>query len=174
MLGLFKRQPQTKTPSKESDPKEKRPGVVQPFRSISTLLVGGGLTLAAIAISGIGNWTKDIGGWVQENMAVTQSAPKVDVRSLTIQTIRGASELTTLVFSTEAIIPTSRDLQLGQVVVGSTRLLYIAHGEVRAGVDLAEVKAEDVVWDGRTLTITLPAPKILDSKIDVTRSRVYD
>lgn len=178
MLGLFKRQ-DTKTPAKTkpAEPAEKggkRPGVVQPFRSVPALLVGGGLVLAAMTVNGIGSWTRDIGGWMQENLAVSQSAPKIDVRSLTINKIRGASELTTMVYSTEAIIPTSRDLQLGQVVVGSTKLLYIAYGEVRAGIDLGEVKKEDVVWDGNTLTVTLPAPKILDSKIDVSRSRVYD
>ena len=180
MLGLFKRQttPQTTRPQtakpRKGDPQDQRPAVVQPFRQISTLLVGGGLAVAALAVSGIGNWSKDIGAWFQENLAVTQSAPKVDIQSLTINKIRGASELTTLVFSTEAIIPTGRDLQLGQVVIGSTKLLYIAHGEVRAGIDLSDVKRDDVVWDGNTLTITLPPPKILDSKIDVTRSRVYD
>ncbi|MGD1937867.1 MAG: DUF4230 domain-containing protein [Cyanophyceae cyanobacterium] len=179
MLGLFKRQDTKDTPKrdtklKDTEPKDKRPAVMQPIRSIPALLVGGGLVLAAVTVNGIGNWTRDIGGWMRENLAVTQSAPKVDVRSLTINKIRGASELTTMVYSTEAIIPTSRDLQLGQVTVGSTRLLYIAYGEVRAGIDLAAVKKEDVVWDGSTLTVTLPAPKILDSKIDVTRSRVYD
>ena len=178
MLGLFKRQtsPQPKVSPKKADPKDQRPAVVQPFRQASTLLVGGGLAVAALAISGIGNWSKDIGAWFQENLAVTQSAPKVDIQSLTINKIRGASELTTLVFSTEAIVPTGRELQLGQVVIGSTKLLYIAHGEVRAGIDLADVKRDDVVWDrdDNTLTITLPPPKILDSKIDVTRSRVYD
>ncbi|MGD1850470.1 MAG: DUF4230 domain-containing protein [Cyanophyceae cyanobacterium] len=176
MLGLFKRQntKDTNTKPKETVPKEKRPAVMQPIRSVPAILVGGGLVLVAMTINGLGNWTRDIGGWMQENLAVTQSAPKVDVRSLTINKIRGASELTTMVYSTEAIIPTSRDLQLGQVTVGSTRLLYIAYGEVRAGIDLGAVKKEDVVWDGNALTVTLPAPKILDSKIDVSRSRVYD
>jgi Protein of unknown function (DUF4230) len=53
-------------------------------------------------------------------------------------------------------------------------LLYIAYGEVRAGVDLAELKPEDVQVSGDTTILRLPPPRILDSKIDVSRSKVYD
>jgi hypothetical protein len=74
----------------------------------------------------------------------------------------------------EAVVPTSRDRTFGGYVVGRTTLLYIAHGEVRAGVDLSKIQPEDVQISDQTVTLRLPPPEILDSKIDVNRSRVYD
>ncbi len=106
--------------------------------------------------------------------AVSEPPAKVDIRSLVVQQIRGASELTTAVYTMESVVPTSREQTFGGYVIGKTTLLYIAHGEVRAGVDLAALRPEDVQLAGKTISLRLPPPKILDSKIDVNRSRVYD
>lgn len=100
--------------------------------------------------------------------------PEVDVRSLVVRQIRGASELTTSVFTMEAVVPTRQDRKLGSYTVGSTTLLYIAYGEVRAGVDLKDLNADNVRLVNDTIQLQLPPPRILDSKIDVNRSSVYD
>jgi hypothetical protein len=100
--------------------------------------------------------------------------PEVDVRSLVVRQIRGASELTTSVFTMEAVVPTRQDRKLGSYTVGSTTLLYIAYGEVRAGVDLKDLNADNVRFVNDTIQLQLPPPRILDSKIDVNRSSVYD
>ncbi|HEY9750701.1 MAG TPA: DUF4230 domain-containing protein, partial [Allocoleopsis sp.] len=57
---------------------------------------------------------------------------------------------------------------------GTTKLLYIAYGEVRAGVDLDQLQPQDVVVNNEVVQIRLPPPRLLDAKIDVTRSQVYD
>ena len=101
-------------------------------------------------------------------------APEPDVRSIVVQQIRGASELTTAIFAMEAVVPTKSDRTLGGYVIGSTNLLYIAYGEVRAGVDLSEIGTGDVQLGADGIRITLPPPRILDSKLDLTRSDVYD
>jgi hypothetical protein len=72
----------------------------------------------------------------------------------------------------EAVVPTSQDRKLGEYVIGTTRLLYIAYGEVKAGVDLSELKADNVQIVNDTILLRLPPPRILDSKIDVNRSKV--
>ncbi|HEY9635516.1 MAG TPA: DUF4230 domain-containing protein [Coleofasciculaceae cyanobacterium] len=100
--------------------------------------------------------------------------PEVDVRSLVVRQIRGASELTTAVFTMEAVVPTRQERKLGGYTVGSTTLLYIAYGEVRAGVDLKDLKADNVKIVNNTIYLQLPPPRILDRKIDVNRSSVYD
>jgi hypothetical protein len=53
-------------------------------------------------------------------------------------------------------------------------LLYIARGEIKAGVDLNELTNADIKVNNNSIEISLPPAKILDSKIDVNRSRVYD
>jgi hypothetical protein len=104
-----------------------------------------------------------------------QPEPQVDVRSVVVQQLRGASELTTAIFAMEAVVPTQSDRTLAGYVIGSTNLLYIAYGEVRAGVDLAELTTENVQVTGdNTIQVTLPPPKILDSKIDLSKSNVFD
>ncbi|MBW4538367.1 MAG: DUF4230 domain-containing protein [Myxacorys chilensis ATA2-1-KO14] len=101
-------------------------------------------------------------------------APKVDTRSVVIQQVREASELTTAVYTMEAVVPTQQDAAIAGMVVGTTKLLYIARGEVRAGVDLSALNPSDVQVTGDTLRLRLPPPQLLDKKIDVTKSSVYD
>jgi hypothetical protein len=103
-----------------------------------------------------------------------QPKPEVDVRTIVVRQVSGASELTTAVFSMESVVPTRQDMKLGNYTVGSTTLLYIAYGEVRAGVDLKDLKADNVQIVNDTIQLQLPPPRILDSKIDVNRSSVYD
>jgi len=100
--------------------------------------------------------------------------PEVDVRSLVVSQVRGASELTTAVFTMEAVVPTRQNRDLAGYTVGTTTLLYIAYGEVRAGVDLKDLNANNVQIVNDTIQLQLPPPRILDSKIDVNRSSVYD
>ncbi len=103
-----------------------------------------------------------------------QPKPEADVRTLVVHQIRGASELTTAVFTMEAVVPARQDRNVAGYKVGTTTLLYIAYGEVRAGVDLQELTPENVQVVNDTIQLQLPPPRLLDSKIDVNRSSVYD
>lgn len=140
-----------------------------------SLLTTGGLTLLTLVgllivwRSG-SSFLKDI----QAFFATPQPAPRVDLRPMVVQQLRNASELTTAVFSMQTVVPASRDRTLGTYVIGRTTLLYIAYGEVRAGVDLSSLNPTDVQPYGETISIRLPPPRILDRKIDVNRSKVYD
>lgn len=111
-------------------------------------------------------------------MALTLSPPEetVDVPTVVVEKVRNVSELTTAVFTMEAVVPAQSDRKLGEVTIGQTNLLYVAYGEVRAGVDLEKLERADVTTglEGSAIKLTLPPPEILDKKIDVTRSNVYD
>lgn len=140
-----------------------------------SLLLTGAIALTGLVV-GIGVWrsgTQFIAN-VKTAFLPAQSAPHVDVRSVVIEQVRSASELTTAVFAMEAVVPASRDRTLGGYVIGKTTLLYIAYGEVRAGVNLAAIQPQDVQVTNDTIYLRLPPPQILDSKIDVNRSSVYD
>lgn len=105
--------------------------------------------------------------------AVTE--PEVDVRTVVVQQLRGASELTTAIFAMEAVVPAQSDRTLAGYVIGSTNLLYLAYGEVRAGVDLSQITVDNVQLEGESaIRVTLPPPQLLDSKLDVGKSTVYD
>ena len=144
------------------------------FRSIGWMLAGG-LAVAALVVN--------VGGWrlgdrafslVQNLFHPAPPAPKVDIQSVVVQQVRGVSELTTAVFTMQAVVPTSQDATFHGFVIGTTKLLYIAYGEVRAGVDLHSLTAANVQVAGSSMQIQLPPPQLLDRKIDISRSNVYD
>ena len=147
-------------------------------RSLSKnlILVGGGslaVTLAIAAVNlGQSSWQglQNLGQWTR----ITTQAPDTDIATVVVQQIRGVSELTTTIFAMETVVPTSQARQWGNVVLGRTKLLYIGYGEVRAGIDLSQITPDNVQQNGDRLVVTLPPPQILDQKIDVERSRIYD
>lgn len=103
-----------------------------------------------------------------------QPAPQIDIKSVVVQQVRGMSELTTAIYTMQTVVPTKRDRTVAGYVVGTTTLLYIAQGEVRAGVDLSQISQANVESINGTIRLRLPPPRILDSKIDVNHSSVYD
>lgn len=149
-------------------------GAGQFLRNVGMLLTGG--LLAAVAVGSF--WAVKSSdrflSAVNKFLDTTPPPPEVDVRSVVIQKVQDASELTTAVYTMQAVVPTSQDTQFGGMVVGTTKLLYIAHGEVQAGVDLSQVRQKNIQVQGDTIQVVLPPPRILNSKIDVNRSQVYD
>ena len=100
--------------------------------------------------------------------------PKIENASTIVQQIKDIQELATTKQTMETIVPVSADRKLGDIPVATTRLLYVARGEIKAGVDLNELTNADIKLSNNSIKISLPPAKILDSKIDVNRSRVYD
>src|ERR687886_1025955 len=140
------------------------------------MLMATGGTVLLVLIFGFSMWRSGSRFFEGFNAIfnTAQPKPQVDVRSLIVRQVRGASELTTAVFTMEAVVPTRQERKLGQYTLGATTLLYIAYGEVRAGVDLKDLTANDVTIVTDTIQLQLPPPRILDSKIDVNRSSVYN
>lgn len=57
--------------------------------------------------------------------------------------------------------------------IASTKFLYIALGEVRAGIDLSEMDISQISKSD-SVTMAIPRARILDTKIDIGRSYVYN
>lgn len=72
----------------------------------------------------------------------------------------------------QTVVTVKQDRRLGDLTVGSTKLLYVGIGQVRGGIDLAELTEADFSAEAGRLTVRLPAPRILD-KLDV-ELLVYD
>jgi hypothetical protein len=155
----------------DSKPQQKS----RPWLKNITLMLAGGMAVASLMV-GLEVWrTGDRFLASLANLLTNrQPDPSVTVQSVVIQQVRNASELTTAVFTMQAVVPTSQDAVLHGFVVGTTKLLYIAHGEVRAGVDLSQLNPQNIQVSSDRVRIQLPPPRILSSKIDVNRSSVYD
>lgn len=117
-----------------------------------------------------------VGLWLAYQIIQITSTSKdpVDPGSLIVRQVRDVSELTTAMFEMDAVVPVS---ETGPIIVNipltKSKLLYIAHGNVRVGVDLSEFQADDVQVERDKITVTLPALKVLDSKLDLDHSKVY-
>ena len=104
------------------------------------------------------------------------SAAESKVENFTplVRRIENIQELSTTVQTIETVVPASAERKIGDIPLATTRLLYIARGEIEAGVDLSELTDANIAVNNNRIEIDLPPAKILDSKIDVNRSRVYD
>jgi hypothetical protein len=75
----------------------------------------------------------------------------------------------------ESIVDIEKDTKLPASILGE-RTLFLAVGEVDAVVDFngLDAGAVEVSSNRRSATITLPAPRFTDARLDVDRSRVVD
>ena len=156
-------------------PRSRRsPLILRLLKGLAGSLSGAMLLVGMVA--GIGLWRsgEDFVEGIRAAFIPPEPVEEVDVQTVVVQQIRGASELTTAVFAMEAVVPTTSSRTVANFEVGKTTLIYIANGEVRAGVDLGEIAPENIRDNGEVLRIILPAPTIIDKKIDVTRSEVFD
>ena len=110
-----------------------------------------------------------------ENLFATQTTQLQTADSaLLLKQVRTLQELTTTIYQMETVVPTHADRTWGEDwTIATTKLLYLARGEVRAGIDLTRLTVEDVEVSPHQIAIALPPAEILDSKIDIHNSRVY-
>jgi hypothetical protein len=90
-----------------------------------------------------------------------------------IREVQSLARLETIQYSVEKIITA----EVNQGVLGplfGDRLLLVAHGFVIAGVDLAEISAEDLRLEDDTLYVTLPEAEVFVATLNNERSYVYD
>ena len=57
---------------------------------------------------------------------------------------------------------------------GENRVLLVAHGIVKAGVDFSQLKPEDVKVAGSNVTLRLPPAQIMDTYLDEHQTRVVE
>ena len=57
---------------------------------------------------------------------------------------------------------------------GENRVLLLAHGVVKAGIDLKRLKPGDVKVSGKTIYVHLPPPQLTDAYLDDQKSKVID
>lgn len=100
---------------------------------------------------------------------------KVDLsRSSVIKEIQSLGSLETASYSIEKIVEAGQEGSAIQDLLYGDRILLIANGKVVAGVNLFQLSDDDVVVNGSSLTVNLPAPVILSSTLDNSKTKVYD
>jgi len=57
---------------------------------------------------------------------------------------------------------------------GENRVLMVAHGVVKAGVDFEQLKPDDLKISGKRIIVRLPQPQITDAYLDDRQTRVIE
>lgn len=90
--------------------------------------------------------------------------------------LHSTSELATAIVEAEAVVGVEQenDPILFIIPNSPTRLIYKAHGEVRAGFDLTQITEKNVEIVGQRVVLNLPPPQILNAGLDSQQSGIYD
>lgn len=95
-------------------------------------------------------------------------------QSAVVKQMQSLSRFETASFTVEKIIDAGTQGNSLQQFLFGDRLLLIAQGQVIAGFDLSLLRPNDVLVKGKSVTLSLPAPKILATNLDNSQTRVYD
>ena len=93
-----------------------------------------------------------------------------------LQQVQTLSELVTVKYVLEKV-EVWEDPPSGlvsQFVAGDNRILLLARGVVKAGVDFHQLKPEDIRVDGKTIWINLPQARITDAYLDDKETKVVE
>lgn len=95
-------------------------------------------------------------------------------RTAVITQFRELGRLETTSFTIEKVIEAETDGNIFEQLLRGDQILFIAHGEVIAGVDLTKLTEDQIEVSEDEVTITLPSPEIFVVRLDNEQSRVYD
>jgi hypothetical protein len=90
-----------------------------------------------------------------------------------IQEVRTLARLETIQYAIEKIVTADSGQQELEILFGD-RLIFVAHGIVIAGIDLADLDPDDIWLDSGTLYVRLPKPQIFIATLDNDKSYVYN
>jgi hypothetical protein len=90
-----------------------------------------------------------------------------------IRDVRSLARLETIQYTVEKVI-TAEQGQGSLGVLFGDKLIFVAHGQVIAGVDLSKLGAGDIQIKEGILYLRLPKPEIFVSALDNDKSYVYD
>ncbi|MEA2007580.1 MAG: DUF4230 domain-containing protein [Chloroflexota bacterium] len=90
-----------------------------------------------------------------------------------IHEVRSLARLETIQYSVEKVITAETRQGTFEFFVGD-KLLFVAHGEVIAGIDLEKLVPGDLEVEGQVLYVTLPEPEVFMTALDNEQSYVYN
>jgi hypothetical protein len=93
-----------------------------------------------------------------------------------VQQVQTLSDLVTVkyVMQKVEIVDSPPDSTLGKFVQGDNRVLLLAQGIVKAGIDLKKIRQRDVTVSGKKISIRLPQPQITDAYLDDSQTKVIE
>jgi len=115
-------------------------------------------------------------GLVGPRLITTKPAPKVYNTAAVLQQVQTLAQLVTVKYVLEKVVVVENPSQsvLGQMFAGENRVLLVAHGIVKAGIDLSKLQPGDLQLKNKKVIIKLPPPQITDAYLDEKRTQVIE
>jgi hypothetical protein len=95
--------------------------------------------------------------------------PREENTTTVVQQIQSLADLITVKYVEEKVVILHDERWYGE-----SHVLLLAHGIVKAGIDLKKLSPGDVSISGKTITLRLPDPQITDAYLDDRETRVID
>jgi len=129
-----------------------------------------GLLLAGLFVFGLGL------GLLLPRWLGSGTTPTAYNTATIIQQVKTISELSTVQYVMErvVILEVPSESLLGQMFAGDNRVLLVAHGIVKAGVDLSQLQPGDIRVSKNRVQIKLPQARITDAYLDEKQTRVIE
>jgi hypothetical protein len=90
-----------------------------------------------------------------------------------INEVRALARLETIQYSVEKVITGETGGGTFQALFGD-KILFVGHGTVIAGIDMAKLQPEDMRFENGVLTVRLPPAEIFIAALNNEKSYVYD
>ena len=93
-----------------------------------------------------------------------------------LEQVKGLSQLVTVKYVLQKVVGREEpaDSPLGQMFSGMNRVIIIAHGVIKAGVDFERLTPGDLTVRDRRVSIRLPPAQILDAYLDDQQTQVVE
>lgn len=127
------------------------------------LLIGTGVLMVVVPIVAL------IAGLFLGRLFPTATRPLIANTATVITQIQSLAHLVTVKYVFEKVVVIEDAKWYGQ-----NRLLMVAHGVAKAGVDLQKLKSSDVRVRGRRLELTLPRPQLVDVYLDEGKTEILE
>ncbi|HEX3800418.1 MAG TPA: DUF4230 domain-containing protein [Verrucomicrobiae bacterium] len=100
--------------------------------------------------------------------------PRISSTPVLLTQVKTLSQLVTVKYVLEKVVLLEDESHWYELQFGENRLLMVAHGIVKAGVNLDELKPGDISVSGNKISLTLPPPRITDSYLDDNLTQIID
>lgn len=90
-----------------------------------------------------------------------------------VERIQRLQRMETVVYNMDKIVTGQKDTPLLPDFLAGDKMMMIVHGQVVAGIDFDQLKSSDVQINGKEVRLKMPAPRVLFTRIDNARTRVY-
>ncbi len=107
-------------------------------------------------------------GWMGFKWFASPSGSLFNTATL-VKKVQTLSQFTTVKYTLEKVV-VFEDAKW----YGENRVLLVAHGVVKAGIDLDRMDPKDIRIFGKKITMTLPRPRVTDVYLDDDRTEIVD